>query len=706
MKPVCWKSEVGFATLLFLGLGIAAIGPALAAAADGPSLHGEGPEMRFSGQYLEFSDAERVAVIKEGGYVQFQELKLWAENIHIDLVQNVLHAEGDVILWRGTERFALETLSYNYKTHRGRARGLKTHRGPVLISSRTILFEPQRILGYTVVTTTDQSPDPGYRIEAEKMVMLPREKITFHKAHFKVGDTTYFTLPTYMVNLEHPERVNRLSVSPAYDGTRGFNLRTFWDYYFSDSNYGRFYFNPSQFEGTNIGLSHQYELSERGRGNFEYTKFQSSTLGQRNTRYNLHHDQTLPWGAQANFNTLFSQNTFDATGIQRKLAVNSAVNQSVGDYQTGVTVDRLFDLDNGLNPSADLTQYLNTTPRVFVSQMRPHEVFGNLLSYRLDGSLAQIEERTVDGASPLVFDPNNPNAVLLAQDIPTEIEATKGELNLNFFPRPFELGDVSRVNWNFRTSQNAYSTGEIRNILFANMSTREQWSDNFSTAFDYSFQNVAGDSPFRSYDSFQLDQNLLTGYVRANSDDQEYNATLFQSTYDLYDGGWRNAASNFVVRSHSPFERSWALSLTPIYGFNDATDFGSIKMDTLASNLRTSDGDRWAHALITNYDFDQARVTSVASAFDVLLSDTVRAEIYSNHSYSLAMDKLDLTKLNVAITKDLNAFEARLRWNTIQQEVFLEFYLKFASQKKLNLGLRYEDTVQFISPNQARGGGF
>jgi len=161
-----------------------------------------------------------------------------------------------------------------------------------------------------------------------------------------------------------------------------------------------------------------------------------------------------------------------------------------------------------------------------------------------------------------------------------------------------------------------------------------------------------------------------------------------------------------VFRSHSPGEHSWAHSLTAIYRFTDQTDFASLRFENLATNLRFGYGNLWNHSLITNYDVQNSRLNSVSTAMDFLLTDTIRAEVYSNMNFNFVDDALELTKLNLAFTKDLGPFESRLRWNTIQREVFLEFYLKFASQKKVNLGLSYDEQYQFISPGQSRGGNF
>jgi hypothetical protein len=661
-------------------------------------------DLKITGQYLEYDQTNGIAILKEGAYLEHDGVKLWGDNVHGDLRRSLFYASGEVTFWRGDERFSADNLSYNTKTHRGSATNLTTKKGPAIIRAKRLTLEPYRLLGYDVSTTTDTRERPGYRIDASKMILIPRNKAIFRDAKFKVGETTVFRLPTYIINLANPEAVQRFNLAPAWNPGKGFFLRSTYDYYFSDYFYGRLFYNPSQYQGVDYGVNALYFLPTRdgAGGQLNYTRFDAPTINQKFSRYDLRHQQQIPKVGSFTLGSVLTENEFITGGIDRKLTVNSGLTRGFDDWTTALTYDKLIDLDTGLDPGTDLFQYVSSTPRFVFNKITPFEPFGTGLPIRVDGSIARITEKSLDpGFEPTLFSFTSPERTAF----PREIDATKGELNLAFTPKPLTLfNDRSRVSYSFRDSQAAYSTGDLRNFFSFLVNTNERWTENVSTGFDYVFQNVGGDTPFASFDRLEPDRHLLTSYLRGHNG-RWFSGTLFQTQYDIFGENFRNASSNFVFRSPSQKEDSWALAITPIYQFDRPKELSSLSLNTVASNLQILKPDRYAHTLITNYDYNLNRVESVSTGFDFLVGESIRAEMYANAAYSDAMGQYDFTKLNLGITKDLRAWEARLRWNTLQKEVYLEFYLKFAAKKRLQLGVNYtSDSPQFLNSDQVRQG--
>ena len=671
----------------------------------GASLAQEPPdtELRLTGQYMEFDHDKGVAVLKEGAYLEFDGLRLWGDNIHGDLRRSLFYASGDVTFWKGDERFSAEGLSYNTKTRRGTASNLVTKKGPAIIKAKRLELEPYRMLGWDVSATTDSSPKPGYRIDARKMVMIPRQKIIFKDARFKFGDTTIFRLPTYMINLANPEAVTRFFVSPAWNPGKGFYLSSRYDYYLTDWFYGRIFYNPSQYQSTDFGVNANYALSNRSQGQLNYINFNAPTINQKFQRYDLHHHFQIDGRTSFDLNAVMTENDFTSAGVDKKLTVNSVLQKGFDEWYTALSYDKLIDLNKNLAPGTDLFQYASTTPRFTFSKTKPVDLLHGELPMRIDGSIAQIDERSLDpGFTSTQFslsDISNRAAV------PREIQATKGELNLSFTPRPLSFReDKSRLSYSFRDNQAAYSTGDLRNFFSFLVNTNDKWTEHISTGFDYVYQNVRGNTPFATFDRLEPGRHLLTSYLRGQNG-RWFTGTLFQTQYDILNAQFKNASSNFVFRSPSQREESWALAITPIYNFPDPNAFSSIKLSTIASNLQLIKPDRWSHTLITNYNYPANRLESVATGMDFLVGETIRAEVYSNASFNPATGLFDVTKLNLGLTKDLKAWEARLRWNTLQKEVYLEFYLKFAAKKRLQVGVNYSgDTPQFLNSDQVRQG--
>ncbi|MBI4865018.1 MAG: hypothetical protein HY815_32880, partial [Candidatus Riflebacteria bacterium] len=95
-------------------------------------------ELRLTGQYFEFDHEKGSAVIKDGAYIEHLGLKMWADNVHGDMRKSLFFAEGNVVFWRGDEKYSAQALSYNTKTHRGTATDLKTQRGPAIIKAKKL----------------------------------------------------------------------------------------------------------------------------------------------------------------------------------------------------------------------------------------------------------------------------------------------------------------------------------------------------------------------------------------------------------------------------------------------------------------------------------------------------------------------------------------------------------------------------------------
>jgi hypothetical protein len=660
-------------------------------------------ELKLTGQYLEFDHEKGVAVLKEGAYLEFDGLRLWGDNIHGDLRRSLFYASGDVTFWRGDERFSAGGLSYNTKTRRGTASDLKTAKGPAIISAKRLELEPYRMLGWDVSATTDASPNPRYRVDARKMIMIPRQKIIFRNAKFKFGERTVFRWPTYIINLANPEAVTRFFINPAWNPGKGFFLQARYDYFLADWFYGRIFFNPSQYQGTDYGINANYALGPSAAGQVNYTNTDTPSIGQRFQRYDLHHHWQILPTATFDLNSVLTDNVYTAGGQDRKLTINAVANKYFPDWNTSLSYDKLIDLNKDLAPGTDLFQYASQTPRFVFSKVRPVDLFGGGLPMRVDGAIAKIDERSLDpGPTGTSFSFSD---ITTRTATPREIDATKGELNLTFTPRPLTLlNDRSHVSYSFRDNQSAYSTGDLRNFFSFLVNTNERWTDHFSTGFDYVYGKAAGNTPFATFDRLEPERNLLTSYLRTNNG-RWFSGTLFQTQYDIHNSLYTNASSNFVFRSPSQKEQSFALSFTPIYQYRDPTSFSSLHLDTIATNLQLTKPDRWSHTLITNFNYPAGRLESVATGMDFLVGETIRAELYSNAAYNPATGLFDITKLNLGLTKDLHAFEARLRWNTLQKEVYLEFYLKFAAKKRLQVGVNYTtEQLQFLNSDQVRQG--
>ncbi|MBI4871279.1 MAG: hypothetical protein HY814_06895, partial [Candidatus Riflebacteria bacterium] len=524
-------------------------------------------------------------------------------------------------------------------------------------------------------TTCDRSP-PHYRIQARKMTIVPGDRMILEGARFRVGEKTWFRLPRYVINLQTGEGVDRFFFRPGYTSARGFTLRSAYQFWVSDSLFGRLSYNPSQFEGTNLGTTVNYRLDERNLGQFDFTHDESRLIRQSASRYQLAHQARMPW-ANANFNALMTDTTFGTLGTDSELNVSANLSRAFPGWATQLALDRRFDLDGSRYPY-DNVQVLESTPRFTFAQTGSTKLWGTGIGLGVDGSLAHYRERMEDTG--------------------------RAEVNFNVSLPPMRLGKFQEINASMRQTEDIYGTGDVRHFFSFQANTFEHYGRSFNSGFNYVYQDEMGDpSPFASFDTLPPRNHLLTGYLRMGDYDA-FTATLFQVTRDFVTGQFIGASSNFVYHTPIGGRRFVSLSLTPFYDVSrDPSSLTSLRLGSLSANARVASGDRWEHALITNYDAQGGRLQSVATRSGFLLDPKTRIDLDSNTSRNVLGTGYELTKLNLGITKDFHDFEGRMRWNPVQEEIFFEFYLKSASDKRVGAGMHYGDVPDLL-PTFGAGG--
>ena len=624
--------------------------------------------MRLSGEYVEFSHERRMVIIKGSAYVEYDDLKFWAENIQGDMQHHQIYAQGKVVFWQGDEKMAGDFLSYNYKTKQGRITGLLTRRGPNFIRADELLLEPFKMLGRRVSTTSCDHDPPHYEVTADEMVMYPRDRMILRRARLRVNGRTWLRFPQYVVNLKDPQRVDRLYVSPGFTSSKGFYAKMSYSYYFGRSAYGRIWAKPSQKAGGESGVTLHFQPNERTQGVLNASRYSSSKLDQQEDRISLSSDSQLSKTARLHLDGTYTGTRFTGQAENQELRVNAILSERFGDWDAELGVRRRVDLDKDDYTGDDGISSLNTSPQLVMRQRQAHELGKTGVKLRWEGALARISE---DGPSG-------------------RVAATRQEIKVDATPPPIDLPGLGPVTWNVRESHVRFGGHDGRQTLNVNASATVRHSQDLSTAFSYVFQNVRGDSPFPTYDKLS-DGNVLTAYLRMQKGNR-FNATLMQTTYDALTGHFIAASSNFTLRNAPDSRHDWSIGLSPIYSLGtNADDWGSFKVTNLSSNFRIAHRrDLWHHSLIANYDMANRRLGSAAMTSDFYLGETVKFMTAANASFDPIAESMALTRIAVGLVKDMHAWEGRLRWDVRQKEAWIEFYLKHASQKKLTFGVDYE----------------
>ncbi|MBI3889937.1 MAG: hypothetical protein HY303_00235 [Candidatus Wallbacteria bacterium] len=636
--------------------------------------------MQIEGGYLEYDRDRRIAVLKDGAHIEYDDLKLWADNVHDDLGHDQIYAQGAIEMWRGKDKYQGDSLGYNYKTRRGTLRKLHTRRGVEYVVAEKMDLLPDRIVGYEVSTTTcDRSP-PHFRIQARKMTILPGDKMIMENVRFRMNEKTWFRLPRYVVDLKSGEAMERFFVKPGYTAARGFTLKTAYQFWGNEYLFGKVYYNPSQFEGTDFGGTIHYKFDDKNPGEFDFSRHESNLIHQQASRYQLNQRSELPW-AMANLNLLLTDTTFGNLGTDSEMNLGASLARTFPGWSTQLSMEKRFDLSDD-NFRLAPVQFLETTPKFTFAETGSTDLFGSGVGLSVDGNVAHYREVTAQKTTAM----------------------GRAETSFNVSLPPARLGDVQEINSSIRQTEDLYENGQMRHFFSYQANSFERYTDSLNSGFNYVFQDAMGDaSPFSSFDLLPPKLNLLTGFLRFGDYDR-FSGTLFQVGHDFTNGQYQNASSNFVYHTPIGGQRFVSLGLTPFYDLSrDPTSLDSLRIGSVSTNFRVASGDRWSHALITNYDTLHDRMQSITERSGFLLNDKTRLDLDSNLSLNTLNSGYDLTKLNLGITRDFHDFEGRLRWNAVQQEIFFEFYLKYASTRRIGLGVNYGDTPDLV-PTFGPGG--
>ncbi|HEY0549387.1 MAG TPA: hypothetical protein VGF13_07260, partial [Verrucomicrobiae bacterium] len=157
----------------------------------------------------------RVVKFKDGVLLTYGPVVLTADTMEIDQESGETFAEGNVViqneggrLWRG------ERLNYNFKTRIIGGQNFRAGQPPYFISGTNVVTNPTN-QSYTATNsyfTTDDNPNPNYRIRARKIIIIPGKSIEAREATLLLGDVPVFYFPYYHKSLErHPNNYDFLA---------------------------------------------------------------------------------------------------------------------------------------------------------------------------------------------------------------------------------------------------------------------------------------------------------------------------------------------------------------------------------------------------------------------------------------------------------------------------------------------------------------
>ncbi len=632
--------------------------------------------MRLEAAYVEFDHESQRIVLRGSAFLEYEDMKLWADVIDGSLRDGKVEAYGQVRFWRPGERLYGTMVSYNYRLRTGRMENLFTRRGADYIRAARLTIRGDVLEGEEVTATSCDEREPHYLLKAARMRMRTGKRLDLYDVDVFLFGRRVFSMGHYGVDLREGNTTGRgLFVSPGYSASKGFYVRSNYGFYFSPKYRGKLYYNPSQKGISRRGAEVKIQPDGDTDVDVSCSRYTNDTIGQSEDRWRVRAGGDGAFGsasAKVDLDVISTANAYsDRPAEDEELNVKFSVEDELDDWRVRLDYSRRFDTDGSAYSYDDRISSLDASPRFSFSKRTPLLATQGGFKLDFEGSFARLRERVGGGA--------------------TVVDTDRKEMVFTLSAPPLSPFPGSRWNWSVRFNGDFYGTGDERFVLNLSMVTSDRISPLLSSSFVYSYQSVGGDSPFAAYDTLS-DTNRLTWYLRSSG--SRVRATILQYTHDLASGDGVSASSNFQFQHRYDGDERWILTLGGVYDLGAGKSLSCLSLGSLSLNFMVERLSVWRHNLIVNYDHHRGRISSTSGTFDFLLARTIRMRLAANYSRPGVSSALERSRLDLALTKDLHCMEARLLWDVEREEAMLEFYLKSESSRRLTIGVDYRDALE------------
>ena len=275
--------------------------------------------------------AEGDVVLESGG------ARVHAERLWYDLKKGTLRAEGDVVVAEGGNTLWATRVAMDQVSKTGRAEGLLYYQAPWTAACGGAEVLPNDVLLlHGCECTSCLQEQPYWRLSAKMLKIKAGDRLWAWGVWLHAGRVPVFYLPYYSQSLKDPRPP--IEIKPGYSKALGAYVRTGYNYYLGDGQYGTLRYDWMDKTGNGYGLSEHYRLG-LGEGDVSgYLAVDKNDASKKDWSANLSHRQPLGNGLSllANLDLLSNaamNETFDVSQVdvfQRRSYL--ALQDSQADY--------------------------------------------------------------------------------------------------------------------------------------------------------------------------------------------------------------------------------------------------------------------------------------------------------------------------------------------------------------------------------------
>lgn len=203
--------------------------------------------------------------------VHVDDVVLYGDVLHADLVEGLVTLEGSVRVIRDGQELGGDRLVYNLETGEGTFEELSAQLtvpdGTVYVTGDSVLFAGDNYTVSRAAFTTCDLEESHYRLVTREMEFVPGDKAIIRHVVYYEGSIPLFYWPYLVVPLSKDLEDILVSL-PAfgYSEHEGYFMKSTFNYYINSRAYGNIYVDLYSRLGLGVGMRHNYRLKDLGEG--------------------------------------------------------------------------------------------------------------------------------------------------------------------------------------------------------------------------------------------------------------------------------------------------------------------------------------------------------------------------------------------------------------------------------------------------------
>ena len=230
-------------------------------------------------------------IIRAEGNVQIDrgEILVKADSIEFNVYSGDILAQGSPVkLITPDEHIEGDSLRYNLFEGEGELAGARSNIEDINVKGdtiRTVVDKEHSIEVEKATLTPCNLPQPHYRLEVERILFYPGDRLVGKDATFFWGETSLFTLPRYVVNFERDEETEEIKTATppsllyefGYDRKDGVFVELEYPYERENLINGSFYYRDTTAAGRKISAENELFLGDNMQSDLYYRYLDEET---------------------------------------------------------------------------------------------------------------------------------------------------------------------------------------------------------------------------------------------------------------------------------------------------------------------------------------------------------------------------------------------------------------------------------------------